>query len=220
MATITCRTFRDVDPKAWTWPSFSPAEIACRGTGKLVVNTEAMDALQRLRDRLGKPMIVTSAYRSPEHNRRVGGASASRHLAGDAFDISMSNHSPDDFERAAREAGFKGFGFYPKSNFMHIDMGSPREWGTRFPATAPMFSPEPKMVEKLASSRTMAGSGLAGAGGTAVIADTVMKMQEADAAMSAGSLLAMAIGVFILAGAGMALYARWDDAGRPLLWRK
>ena len=58
------------------WHNFSPAEIACRGTGKLLINEPALHKLRALRDRLGKPLIVRSAYRSPEHNRAVGGASS------------------------------------------------------------------------------------------------------------------------------------------------
>ena len=65
--------FDQVDPKQWRWPNFSPAEIACRGTGKLLINEPALDKLQALRARLGKPLIVRSAYRSPEHNRAVDG---------------------------------------------------------------------------------------------------------------------------------------------------
>ncbi|SFC91123.1 D-Ala-D-Ala carboxypeptidase family metallohydrolase [Tropicimonas isoalkanivorans] len=70
---------RDVPESSWRWPNFSPAEIACRGTGKLLVNEPALDKLQALRDRLGKPLIVRPAYRSPEHNRAVGGATRSKH---------------------------------------------------------------------------------------------------------------------------------------------
>jgi hypothetical protein len=44
---------RDVPKRAWRWPNFSPAEIACRGTGKPFVNEPAIDKLQPLRDRLG-----------------------------------------------------------------------------------------------------------------------------------------------------------------------
>ena len=62
----------------------------------------ALDKLQALRDRLGKPLIVRSAYRSPEHNRAVGGATRSKHLDGAAFDIAMANHDPVAFEAAAR----------------------------------------------------------------------------------------------------------------------
>ena len=103
--------FSKVDPKDWRWQSFSPREIDCKGTGRLVVDSEALDKLQALRDRLGKPLILTSAYRSPEHNKRVGGAKNSRHMQGDAFDVMMTNHDPYVFESAARAVGFSGFGF-------------------------------------------------------------------------------------------------------------
>ena len=46
--------WRDVPAAAWRWPNFSPAEIACRGTGRLLLNEAALDRLQALRDRLGK----------------------------------------------------------------------------------------------------------------------------------------------------------------------
>ena len=132
--------WRDVPKTAWRWPNFSPAEIACRGTGKLLVNEAALDKLQALRLRLGKPLIVLSAYRSPEHNRAVGGAKASKHMEGIAFDIAMANHDPEAFEAAARAIGFQGFGFYPRSGFMHIDLGPARSWGERFPKRAKTFA--------------------------------------------------------------------------------
>ena len=66
--------WREVPAAARRWPNFSPAEIACRGTGKLLVDEAALDGLQAPRMRLGNPLIVRSAYRSPEHNRSVGGA--------------------------------------------------------------------------------------------------------------------------------------------------
>jgi hypothetical protein len=94
MTTTFYDHWRDVPVSSWRWPNFSPAEIACRGTGKLLINEPALDKLQALRDRLGKPLIVRSAYRSPEHNRAVGGATRSKHLDGAAFDIAMANHDP------------------------------------------------------------------------------------------------------------------------------
>jgi zinc D-Ala-D-Ala carboxypeptidase len=124
--------WRDVPAANWRWPNFSPAEIACRGTGRLLLNAAALDALQALRDRLGKPLIIRSAYRSPEHNRTVGGATRSKHLEGAAFDIAMANHDPVAFEAAARAVGFLGFGFYPRSRFIHVDLGPERQLGERF----------------------------------------------------------------------------------------
>ncbi|MFN3724560.1 MAG: D-Ala-D-Ala carboxypeptidase family metallohydrolase [Paracoccaceae bacterium] len=67
MPTMTYTHFRDVPESAWRWPSFSPAEIACRGIGAIKINTGPMDKLQSLRNRLGKPLIVRSGYRSPSH---------------------------------------------------------------------------------------------------------------------------------------------------------
>ena len=108
MTTTLYFSWRDVPKAKWCWANFSPAEIACRGNGSIKINDEALDCLQVLRDLLGKPMIVLSRYRSPEYNRRVGGARASKHMEGTAFDISMSNHDPVAFEAAARKAGFLG----------------------------------------------------------------------------------------------------------------
>lgn len=79
------------------------------------------------------PLNVRSAYRSPEHNRAVGGATRSKHLDGAAFDISMANRDPVAFEAAAREVGFFGFGLYPRSGFIHVDLGHAQQWGERFP---------------------------------------------------------------------------------------
>ena len=127
MPTKSYDHFRDFPESDWRWPSFSPAEIASRGDGTLKLNSEAMDKLQTLRNRLGKPMIVLSGYRSPAHNKAVGGAPHSKHMLGTAFDIAMSNHDPVAFEAAARAVGFLGFGFYPRSGFMHIDLGPVRQ---------------------------------------------------------------------------------------------
>ena len=161
------RHWRDVPESTWRWPNFSPAEIACRGTGKLLVNKPALDKLQALRDRLGKPLIVRSAYRSPEHDRAVGGATRSKHLDGAAFDIAMANHDPVAFEAAAREMGFLGFGFYPRSGFIHVDLGPARlarlDGLHLAPVRATAFAAEtPPAREVLADSRTMPGGGAAG----------------------------------------------------------
>lgn len=123
-----------VPPGEWVWPDFKPRELACKGTGRLYLRREAVVALQALRRDVGKPLVILSAYRSPEHNARVGGAKNSKHMEGHAFDVSMVGHDPHDFEAKARRHGFKGFGYYPNSNppFMHIDMGEARSWGTRF----------------------------------------------------------------------------------------
>jgi hypothetical protein len=50
--------WRDVPATAGLWRNLPPAEIACRGAGKLLVDEAALDALQVLRGRLGKPLFL------------------------------------------------------------------------------------------------------------------------------------------------------------------
>ena len=218
MPTTTYTHFRDVPESAWRWPSFSPAEIACRGTGAIKINTEAMDKLQTLRNRLGKPLIVRSAYRSPSHNRAVGGAKASKHMDGTAFDIAMSNHDPAAFEATARAVGFLGFGTYPRSGFMHIDLGPARNWGEAFAMRAVPFAPETLPArEVLAKSRTLRGTGAAG---VATLGAAGVEVAQEVLAEAQGAVLPLVPyldtlrWVFIalaLAGIAVAVWARVDD---------
>lgn len=158
--------FSQVDMKDWRWPSFSPREIACKGSGELVVDDQALDLLQALREYLGKPLILTSAYRSAAHNKRVGGAKASKHMEGIAFDVRMENHDPHEFEAAARAVGFTGFGYYPKSGFLHVDTGPARSWGKPWPRTETKWPVEvarqPEAITEDRQAQAVAGAGLAG----------------------------------------------------------
>ena len=55
------------------------------------IDGQLVKKLQVLRDKLGKPMKITSGYRCEFHNRSVGGAKASYHLKGKAVDILASD---------------------------------------------------------------------------------------------------------------------------------
>ncbi len=218
MTTHYYADWRDVPDTAWRWPNFSPAEIASRGDGKLLINEPALGKLQALRDRLGKPLIVRSAYRSPEHNRAVGGAKRSKHLIGAAFDIAMENHDPVVFEAAAREVGFLGFGFYPRSGFIHVDLGPERQWGKRFPDRQVAFAVEPPLVrEVLSESRTMKGGGAAGvatlgAAGVEVAQNVLTETQSAILPLVPYlDTLRWLFIAMALIGVSVTIYARWDD---------
>jgi zinc D-Ala-D-Ala carboxypeptidase len=137
--------FSEADLDRWRWPHFSPEELACRGTGALLVDPRSLDMLEELRRRIGKPMLLNSAYRSPEHNRRVGGARNSYHMRGMAFDCRMDNHDPHRFIAAARAVGFQGIGQYADKGFVHIDTrAEPAAFGSRdFPVRkSSRFAPE------------------------------------------------------------------------------
>jgi hypothetical protein len=177
-----------------------------------------MDKLQALRDRLGKPLIVRSAYRSPEHNRAVGEAPASKHMQGTAFDIAMANHDPVAFEAAARAVGFLGFGYYPRSGVMHIDLGPARSWGDPFPARPVPFAPEPPPArEILSESRTLRGGGAAGAAtvgaaGVEVLQDVFAETQSTIQPLVPylDSLRWVLIAIALI-GIAVTIHARLDD---------
>jgi zinc D-Ala-D-Ala carboxypeptidase len=221
MTTDYYADWRDVPEKLWRWQNFTPEEIACRGDGKIRINAPALDKLQALRDRLGAPLIVNSAYRSPTYNRKVGGAKQSMHLQGAAFDISMANHDPESFEKAARAVGFSGFGFYPRQIFMHVDIGRARQWGDPFPTRASRFADDPpRLRENLTESRTMKGGGAAGvatigAAGVEVVQQAVVDTQSVlQPLIPYLDTLRWLFIAAALIGIGATIYARWDD------WRK
>ena len=113
----------------WTWgPYFSPKEIACRGTGELLVNPQALDILLRARLLADRPFHILSAYRSPVHNAFVGGAPKSAHKDGIAFDISLRGHDRYTLFKQCRDAGFGSFGKY--NTFLHVDTRKGRQWGS------------------------------------------------------------------------------------------
>lgn len=118
-------------PTWWAdrWPNFTPERIACRHCGELLIDPEALDRLQAARwVPSGGPLVIWSAYRCPIHNALVGGAPRSMHKYGRAFDVRTSVAQRDDHERRAIAAGFTGFGYY--RNFLHIDTGRRRSWGS------------------------------------------------------------------------------------------
>ena len=127
--------YQDADdiPRTWkAWPIkyFKPPEIACRGTGEIFVNIDALAKLDYLRSLMNKPLRINSAYRSHYHNARIGGAPFSAHsLRGgaSAFDINLGEHDKSELIRVAKRVGFTGFGVNYKS-FLHIDCGRKRSW--------------------------------------------------------------------------------------------
>ena len=58
------KSWKDFPKDKWRWNSFSPREMASKREGELMVDEGAMDKLQALHNKLGRPLLVTSAYRS------------------------------------------------------------------------------------------------------------------------------------------------------------
>jgi len=119
-----------VDARDWPWKNFTPKEIACKGTGLILIGYDAMERLQEFREMTGIPFTPNSAYRSESHNKAVGGAPRSMHRLGRAFDIPIiEGMTRDVIHEHAKMAGFTGFGDY--NSFVHIDTGRKRYWDKR-----------------------------------------------------------------------------------------
>ncbi len=121
--TILFPTWRDVAADRWNWPNFSPEEMACRGDGSLTIDVGFMDRLQSLRERVGFALPVTSGYRSPAHDRAVGGAGV--HPSGQAADIQIAGADAWRLLEVAFTLHFAGIGVHQRGpyrdRFIHID---------------------------------------------------------------------------------------------------
>lgn len=104
---------------------FIDREFACRHCGELPpggISAVLMAKLDELRERAGAPIIVTSGYRCPTHNRAVGGVSNSQHVRGTAADIVCTALTVDQLADLAAAVGFDGIGRYYGSGFVHVDV--------------------------------------------------------------------------------------------------
>ena len=118
--------------------NFNLSEFECKGSCKdcgddCEMPQEVYDnivklaqQLQILRDYIGKPININSAYRSPEHNARVGGSKKSQHLLGKASDITIKNYKPTEVYKIIEgliddgEMLQGGLGLY--DTFVHYDI--------------------------------------------------------------------------------------------------
>ena len=106
-------------------------EIASHGDGSIRIRSEFMDALTDLRLVLGHSIVLSSAYRDPVHNARIGGEPLSRHKICDAGDLQHIRMKVDQdyLVEQARGVGFSGIGLY--DTFTHLDLGPTRIWDYR-----------------------------------------------------------------------------------------
>ncbi len=66
------------------------------GADAIFVDPKLVEVLQSIRSHFGRPVVITSGYRTHQRNRAVGGATLSQHLYGTAADIQISGVKPAD----------------------------------------------------------------------------------------------------------------------------
>ena len=91
-----------------------------QGSGQLM-SKELLEILDEVREDYGKPIVITSGYRTEAHNESVGGKKNSSHLKGLACDVACTT-SRDRFElvRLFLEYGITRIGI--ADTFIHIDI--------------------------------------------------------------------------------------------------
>ena len=94
-----------------------------------------LDLLGMLRDRLDThdPFLVVCGYRSPTTNRKLylhheGAAKNSYHIKGMAVDLRSERRDLGQIRDAALSLRCGGVGYYPRSDFVHVDCGPIRRW--------------------------------------------------------------------------------------------
>jgi uncharacterized protein YcbK (DUF882 family) len=80
-----------------------------------------------------EPFHIISGYRSPQTNAMLlqqgrGVAKKSLHLHGKAIDLRLPGCSLSVLRRVAMDMRGGGVGYYPRPDFVHIDVGRVRYW--------------------------------------------------------------------------------------------
>jgi uncharacterized protein YcbK (DUF882 family) len=115
------------------YPYFTKAEFDCKHTGKNDMQPEFMAKLQLLREKYGKPMIITSGYRHWTHPVEARkGHTTGEHTRGTCADISCTSGA-DRYQivQLALQLSFPRIGI--AKNFIHLGIGgaglpSPTIW--------------------------------------------------------------------------------------------
>jgi uncharacterized protein YcbK (DUF882 family) len=106
-----------------------------RNEKQTVIEPSLIDLLHDLRRRLETrtSVHVISGYRSPETNRSLRRASTqvarnSLHMKGEAIDVVLPDRDLRAIRRVALEMQRGGVGYYPRSGYVHLDVGPVRTW--------------------------------------------------------------------------------------------
>lgn len=124
----------DLNPDAQMSKNFKWWEWLC-GCGECQdqpLHEQMMPLLEALRERCnGASININSGYRCPVHNKKVGGASRSQHMSGNAADINVKGYTPTEVAKIADDLGFTGIKIY--SSWVHVDLRSGAPWYANLP---------------------------------------------------------------------------------------
>lgn len=117
-----------VDADTQLTPHFKVREFACKdGSDEVLIDLSLVYLLEDLRQYYNAPITITSGYRTPAYNERVGGAPNSKHMKGEAADIVVHSVPPIKVFNDMNPVHTGGLGLYRE--FTHIDVrGTKARW--------------------------------------------------------------------------------------------
>jgi len=101
---------------------FNLSEFACPCCNLVMLHPKLLAKLVELRKMLERPVYITSGYRCPRYNQKIGGVVNSYHCIGLAADIRVKDINLIELLDYAEEIDFNGIGLYEKKNFLHLDV--------------------------------------------------------------------------------------------------
>ena len=102
---------------------FKVKEFACKdGSPVVFIDDYLYTILDILRHKLGKPVIITSGYRTPEWNAKCGGAKYSYHMRGMAADIRVDGMSTKELAKELDKIADTSCGIIVYNNWVHFDV--------------------------------------------------------------------------------------------------
>lgn len=109
---------------------FRAREFQTGNCNIVIVSNVLLKVLDELRDKIREPIYINSGYRTPEHNKAVGGSTLSYHMYGMAADIRADRHTPKQLYNILNEM-LKGWGgLQEHKTFLHVDVRA-KEWRSK-----------------------------------------------------------------------------------------
>lgn len=113
----------DTDGNTQLARHFKVKEFACKDGSQVVfIDDYLYTILDILRHKLGKPVIINSGYRTPEWNKKCGGAKYSYHMRGMAADIRVNGMSPKELAKELDKIIENSCGIIVYNNWVHFDV--------------------------------------------------------------------------------------------------
>ena len=108
---------------------FKVEDFTCPCCGVAKADVRLLSALENLRSKIGRPILILSGYRCPAHNKDVHGSPKSQHMLGKAADVVVRGMASIDLAQAANSLEpFNLGGIIVYKTFVHLDVRTNRPY--------------------------------------------------------------------------------------------